>query len=147
MAARGEIAQLVRLEQGVFLADRRNTLALRYLIIQAVEALADVCQHILAKTRGMLCESYVDCLFKAGEQRNISPVLSQKLRQLATLRNILVHRYWVVDEVRLYEETQAGQNHLTAFVREIEAFVQKESPAAPAADAPDTGAEPAPPQT
>jgi uncharacterized protein YutE (UPF0331/DUF86 family) len=116
MAARGEIAPLVSLEQVVFLADRRNSLSLRYLIIQAVEAMADICQHILAKTRGVLCEGYVDCLLKAGEQGIISTSLSQKLRQLVILRNILVHRYWVVDDVRLYEETHAGQNDLTAFV-------------------------------
>jgi uncharacterized protein YutE (UPF0331/DUF86 family) len=147
MAARGEIAPLVALEQAVFLADRRNSLALRYLIIQAVEAMTDVCQHILAKTRGILCEGYVDCLLKAGEQEIISPALAQKLRRLAALRNLLVHRYWVVDDKRLYEETHAGQNDLIAFIQEIETFVQKKSSPPPTSEAPDTGEKPAPPQT
>jgi uncharacterized protein YutE (UPF0331/DUF86 family) len=147
MDARGEMAPLVTLEQAVFLADRRNALALRYLIIQAVEAMVDVCQHILARTRGILCEDYVDCLRKAGEQKIISTALAQKLRWLAALRNTLVHRYQVIDDKRLYEETPAGQNDLTAFVQEIEAFVQKSSSLPPTSEAPDTAGKPAPPQT
>jgi uncharacterized protein YutE (UPF0331/DUF86 family) len=124
-ATRVEIEQLVSLVQITFLADRRNALALRYLIIQAVEAMADLCQHILAKVWGIPCEGYIDCFLKAGEQGIISLALSQRLRRLAALRNMLVHRYWTIDDARLYVETQAGQRDLTTFVQEIEAFVQQ----------------------
>jgi len=43
----------------VFLSDRKNSLALKYLLIQAVEAIVDVCQHLLAKTKGVVCSGEV----------------------------------------------------------------------------------------
>jgi uncharacterized protein YutE (UPF0331/DUF86 family) len=116
---------LVSLEQVVFLAERRNAFALRYLIIQAVEAMADLCQHILAGVQRIPCAGYIDCLTKAGEQGIISLALSQRLCRLAALRNMLVHRYWTVDDASLYVETRANQSDLRTFGQEIEAFVQQ----------------------
>jgi uncharacterized protein YutE (UPF0331/DUF86 family) len=123
-AIKADLAPLVSLEQAAFLMDRRNLFALRYLIIQAVEAMADLCQHILARTRGIPCEGYVDCILKAGEHGIISLALSERLRQLASLRNMLVHRYWRVDDARLYVETRASLSDLKTFVQEIETFIQ-----------------------
>jgi uncharacterized protein YutE (UPF0331/DUF86 family) len=37
---------------------------------------------------------------------------------------MLVHRYWTVDDARLYVETKASQSDLAAFVQEVEAFVR-----------------------
>jgi uncharacterized protein YutE (UPF0331/DUF86 family) len=43
-------------------------LAPKYLLIAAVEAIADLCQHLLARTEGSACEGYVDCIAKAGAE-------------------------------------------------------------------------------
>lgn len=51
-ATRADLAQLLSLPQAAFLAERRNLLAVRYLLILAVEAIADLCQHLLAHTHG-----------------------------------------------------------------------------------------------
>jgi uncharacterized protein YutE (UPF0331/DUF86 family) len=40
------------------------------------------------------------------------------------LRNILVHRYWNIDDARVYVETKANVSDLTAFIDEIEALVR-----------------------
>lgn len=50
-----------------YLSDQKNSLALKYLLIEAVEAIADICQHLLAKTKGIACEGYVDCIMKTGK--------------------------------------------------------------------------------
>jgi uncharacterized protein YutE (UPF0331/DUF86 family) len=49
-------------DQATFFADSRNVFSVRYLIIQAVEALTDLCQHMLARTRGIPCDGYIDCI-------------------------------------------------------------------------------------
>lgn len=67
------------------LSDKRNSLAVKYLLIEAVESIADICQHLLAKAKGVACNGYVDCLVKAGEQGIIKADLSNKLRKLADL--------------------------------------------------------------
>jgi len=40
------------------------------------------------------------------------------------LRNILVHRYWNIDDARVYVETKANVSDLTTFIDEIEALVR-----------------------
>jgi uncharacterized protein YutE (UPF0331/DUF86 family) len=111
-------------DQATFFSDSRNVFSVRYLIIQTVEAMTDLCQHMLARTRGIPCEGYIDCIVKAGEHGIISVALAERLRRLAALRNILVHRYWNIDDTRVYIETKANVSDLTTFSDEIEALVR-----------------------
>lgn len=122
--ARGETERLMAADQATFFSDSRNAFSVRYLIIQTVEAMTDLCQHMLARTRGIPCDGYIDCIVKAGEYGIISATLAERLRRLAALRNILVHRYWSIDDARVYTETQANLSDLTTFIDEIEALVR-----------------------
>ena len=76
-----------------FLPDYRNPLALKYLLIEAVEAITEICQHILARAKGASCSGYIDCIVKAGENGLITPTLANKLRRLADLRNSLIPNF------------------------------------------------------
>ena len=122
--ARGELERLIAVDQATFLSDSRNVFSVRYLLIQAVEALTDLCQHMLARTRGIPCDGYIDCIVKAGEHGIISVALAERLRRLAALRNILVHRYWNIDDARVYVETKVNLSDLTTFIDAIEALVR-----------------------
>ena len=122
--ARGELERLVAVDQATFFSDSRNVFSVRYLLIQAVEALTDLCQHMLTRTRGIPCDGYIDCIVKAGEHGIISVALAERLRRLAALRNILVHRYWNIDDARVYVETKVNLSDLTTFIDAIEALVR-----------------------
>lgn len=122
--ARGELERLIAVDQATFFSDSRNAFSVRYLIIQTVEAMTDICQHMLARTRGIPCDGYIDCIVKAGEHGIISVALAERLRRLAALRNILLHRYWNIDDARVYTETQANVSDLATFIDEIEALVR-----------------------
>jgi len=122
--ARREIERLVAVDQATFFSDSRNVFSVRYLLIQAVEAMTDLCQHMLARTRGIPCDGYIDCIVKAGDHGIISVALAERLRRLAALRNILVHRYWNIDDARVYVETQANVSDLTTFIDEIEVLIR-----------------------
>jgi uncharacterized protein YutE (UPF0331/DUF86 family) len=122
--ARGELERLITVDQATFFSDSRNVFSVRYLLIQAVEAMTDLCQHMLARTHGIPCDGYIDCIVKTGEHGIISVALAERLRRLAALRNILVHRYWNIDDARVYVETKANLSDLTTFIDEIEALVR-----------------------
>jgi uncharacterized protein YutE (UPF0331/DUF86 family) len=122
--ARAEIERLIAVEQATFFSDSRNVFSVRYLIIQTVEAMTDLCQHMLARTRGIPCDGYIDCIVKAGEHGIISVALAERLRRLAALRNILMHRCWSIYDARVYIEAKANVSDLTTFIDEIEAQVR-----------------------
>jgi uncharacterized protein YutE (UPF0331/DUF86 family) len=106
-----------------FLSDPKSPLALKYLLIEAVEAIADICQHLLARIKGIACEGYVDCIMKTGKAGIITPSLSDKLRQLADLRNNLIHRYWIIDHEQLYNQTVDNRRYLKDFVEQTNTFL------------------------
>ena len=118
-----KIDQLFGDEVKAFLAEAKNALALKYLLIESVEAITDICQHLLAKTKGIVCEGYVDCMVKTGEAGIISSSLAQKLRKLAELRNIIIHRYWVIDDKKVYIQTLENKKYLIEFVDHIEKYM------------------------
>ena len=115
--------KVVSVDKETFLSDKRNSLSLKYLLIEAVEAITEVCQHILAKTKGLACDGYVDCIVKARDNGIITPELSNKLRRLADLRNTLIHRYWIIDDEELFTVSKSNIGDLNDFVEQIDAFV------------------------
>jgi uncharacterized protein YutE (UPF0331/DUF86 family) len=119
LEAKAEMEKILSSGKEAFLSDRKNSLALKYLLIQAVEAIADVCQHLLAKTRGVVCSGYVDCIVKAGENGVIQSALAGKLRKLADLRNSLVHRYWIINDDELFNHCSANINDFSDFSSQV----------------------------
>jgi len=119
LEAKAEMEKILSPGKEAFLSDRKNSLALKYLLIQAVEAITDVCQHLLAKTKGVVCSGYVDCIVKAGENGVIQSALATKLRKLADLRNNLVHRYWIINDGELFDHCTTNINDLSNFSSQV----------------------------
>jgi uncharacterized protein YutE (UPF0331/DUF86 family) len=109
----------------VFLQDKRNPLSLKYLLIEEVEAITDVCQHMLARVNGIACMGYVDCIVKAGENGIITPNLANKLRRLADLRNSLIHRYWIIRDEELFNICKENIKDFEEFIAQTDNFMIK----------------------
>jgi uncharacterized protein YutE (UPF0331/DUF86 family) len=120
-----EIKKIIFVGKENFFLDKKNSLALKYLLIETVEAITDTCQHLLAKTKGIICDGYVDCIVKAGENGIIKPVLSNKLRKLADLRNSLIHRYWTINDDELFVQCSSNIDDLSDFSVQVNAFISK----------------------
>ena len=118
-----KIEEIISIEKSDFLADSKSPLALKYLLIEAVEAITEMCQHLLARAKGIPCEGYVDCIVKTGREGIITASLANKLRRLADLRNSLIHRYWIINDDQLYTQTIENKGDLIDFVNQIDAFI------------------------
>jgi len=126
-----QIEKITEMGKETFLLDYRNPLALKYLLIEAVEAITEICQHILARIKGASCSGYIDCIVKAGENGLITPTLSNKLRRLADLRNSLIHRYWIINDGELYNICKENLGDFGDFITQIDDFMFKLPPVAP----------------
>jgi uncharacterized protein YutE (UPF0331/DUF86 family)/predicted nucleotidyltransferase len=118
-SAKVEMEKLLSGGKAAFLTEPKNAHALKYLLIEAVEAITDVCQHLLARKKGVVCSGYVDCIVKAGENGVIKVELSKKLRKLADLRNSLIHRYWIINDEELFTQCSADVGDLPDFCRQV----------------------------
>lgn len=51
------------------------------------------------------------------------------MAKLASLRNLIVHRYWTIDDLRIYKEAkQNGLEAVERFVKEATNYVEAKNP-------------------
>ena len=115
------IERLAGLEWDEFISDFRNVYALRMLIVEVVEALAAACIRLL-RCRGVEPgEGYVQVFRRAGEHLVLAEDADVLVR-LARLRNLIVHRYWEVDDRLVWRSAREhGVERLREVVRRLRA--------------------------
>ncbi len=122
-----KIKELTSTPYNEFEKDYKNLLSLRQLILQTVEGMAIICQHILAKDFAKPVAGYAECITKSQEVGLITRELSEKLNDLFGLRNLIVHRYWKIDDEKLYTYAINDVEDLLLFLKEIDRYILKNS--------------------
>ena len=120
-----EIRTITAIEEGDFVKDSKQIYALRYLLIEAVEAMANICNHLLARTTGQVPKGYPDCFEKLSAAKIITEELSGKLTKAASLRNILIHKYWEIDNRKVFRSVKENVGDFEQFLREINEFIKE----------------------
>ncbi|MFQ5865382.1 MAG: DUF86 domain-containing protein [bacterium] len=87
----------------------------------AIQNMIDIGAHILSSDLKNDWNDYTEVIDKMGQYGMIPKKLSQKIRQFASLRNIIVHRYLDVNLSVIYDVLQ---NHLEDFKNYI-AYIEK----------------------
>ncbi len=120
--ALGVAEGLVALGGQEFHGDIRNRYALRMAIVEIVEAAAALGLLILREDLGLVeVEGYADVFIKLAEHGVVSGEVGEGM---ARLRNLIVHRYWEIDDMRIYLEAKRdGLGLVRRFIREAREYV------------------------
>ena len=115
---------LVSLSLGEFLGDVRNRYTLRLALVEVVEAAATLGLHILREHFNVeKTDGYTQIFERLNEYGVISRSVKEGMVRLARLRNLIVHRYWEIDDARIYREAKGGGlDTVKRFVGEVEKF-------------------------
>ncbi len=120
------VEMIVSLNQDEYAADVRNRYTLRLCIVEIVEAAVTIGLHILREQFGEEVEGYVQVFKKLTEHGVLSGDIGEGMIRLARLRNLIVYRYWEVDDRRLYREVkEKGLELIRRFVKEIERYASR----------------------
>jgi len=120
-----ELKSITKVAEKIFLKDRKNVYSLRYLLIEAVEAMANICNHILTRVTGQVPKGYPDCFEKLSDAKIITRRLSVNLKKLAGLRNILIHKYWEIDDRKVFQSAKENMGDFEEFLNQLNKFVRK----------------------
>lgn len=107
------------------LNDKHLLKSLKYSLVETSEAMSLVLQHLLAKHYGIPVKGYIDTIKKASDAGIIPQELSSALKPFFDFRNSLVHRYWIIDDVKLLNNCKTGYKDFFAFIEAIEKFLGK----------------------
>lgn len=107
------------------LDDKRTIKAIRYNLIEIIEAQANVLQHILAKDKGLPCSGYLEVIELAKKEAVISQSTYTLLKPFFEFRNTLVHKYWTIDDKILIGNLKEEHDKFYNFIAEIEEYLKK----------------------
>ncbi len=91
-----------------------------YRLLVAIEGCLDLCYHISSKKLDKLPEEYAACFGNLEEAGILPSELTEKLKNMARFRNLLVHRYWEVDYALMYEFIQNDLGIIKQFISIIQ---------------------------
>ena len=103
------------------IADERYSI--RYNIIVLVGALASLCIHIARRQYNYIPKSYTDAVRFVSEKLNVAYV--NDLVALVRLRIILIHRYWNVDDHKVYDSVKSDFKCIEKLLRVIEKNIKE----------------------
>ena len=89
--------------------------AIRYHIIVLAEALGTVCMHVAREDLKQEPLSYSEC-FSLLDEEGITDEVAQELVKIVRLRNLLTHRYWVIDDKQVYESIKNDFKGVDSFL-------------------------------
>jgi len=102
-----------------FWKDERNILAIKHLLLQAIEATGAICLHISAHSLRKSVENMADCFRNLYNAKIINANLCRKLEQMSKFRNKLVHHYQKIDDEEVLKFSHKDLKDFEEFVREI----------------------------
>ena len=80
--------------------------SMRYNIIVLVESLVSIAIHILVEEYNYKPEYYAEALRELASKLSLKQECIEELKALVKLRNLLVHRYWIIDDRRVHDEVR-----------------------------------------
>ena len=92
--------------------------SIRYNIIVLVESLVSLCMHIAVEAYGKTPSSYRESVRFIAERLNMGCI--SDLESIVGLRNLLIHRYWTVDDERVYESVKENFHCIEGLLKRIE---------------------------
>lgn len=98
--------------------------AIKYSLIEIAEAVANTLQHILTRGMGRPAAGYMDTLVKAQEREIISEKLFASFKPFFEFRNLLIHRYWNMDDAMILKNLREGYEDFFIFIEEIERLIK-----------------------
>jgi uncharacterized protein YutE (UPF0331/DUF86 family) len=85
---------------------KAERLAVRYNIITISESLSALILHIVRKMLNESPDNVHEALILLEERKFIGRTEREEISGLMRLRNILVHRYWIVDDYLVYQNVK-----------------------------------------
>jgi uncharacterized protein YutE (UPF0331/DUF86 family) len=101
----------------------------KYSLIVIAEAMAEVCQHVLAKQHRTAMSGFSETLAKAASLGVLSDDLHERLAPFLRFRNTLAHGYWKVDDAQFVVNLRSGINDFNEFAKSIRDRFVSNSPA------------------
>lgn len=119
----GKIGKYSSISDKEFWEDERNILSVKHLLLESIEACSNICIHISAKKLFKAPSSFSECFEILHKSKIIDENLSSRLRKMARFRNILVNRYWEVENQKILGYARNNLDDFEQFLKSIAKYL------------------------
>ena len=109
-----------------FVNNYKNIQSAKYSLLEIIEASIDISNHIVAAKMFGRVEEYREIFHMLGQRKVLNPELASRLEDMAGFRNLLVHRYGNVDNLRVLEIIKNDLDDVLLFEKEILQYIENE---------------------
>lgn len=120
----GALRRLARRDDTDLFTSEDALPAAKYRFVVAVETTVDAADHIIASEGLRPATSFADSFRSLRESSWLYDELAASLEDAAGLRNLLVHQYATVDDIRVVETIRSRLSDLDDFATTIAAHLQ-----------------------
>lgn len=114
---------LVGLSDKEFWSRKENIAAVKYYLLQAIEAVGGVCVHFAAKKFNKGVSAFGECFEVMEKEGVLEKNLADKLRKMAKFRNKLIHRYWEIEDKNILEYAREDMGDFEEFIKAVDKLV------------------------
>ena len=82
-----------------------------------------MCSHVISRNGFRAPEDYSDTFRVMGEEGALTPDFANKLVHMAKFRNRLVHLYWEIDDMLIYELLNERLSDFKKFLDALSGFL------------------------
>lgn len=111
------------LSDAEILSNRTLLNAVKYSFIVGIQAVIDICHHIVARIAGKVPDEYGECFLILKDMGYINPEYAIKLKSMAGFRNVLIHLYHEVDDKQVCKHLKDDLWVIEKFLEVIKTIV------------------------
>ncbi len=121
-----ELEDLKKREAEEFLGNSHLVSSAKYNLLIAIEAMIDICNHVISRRRYRTPEDYADTFKVMGEAGVFPEEFLRNLIHMARFRNRLVHLYWAVDKNEIHRILRDNLSDFEKFLEYLGRFLGEE---------------------
>lgn len=120
---RQKLSQLAAFTEAEFKQDFTRIESAKHLLQVSIQSCIDIAHHIVADGDYRTPNDSFDAFVVLNEAGIIPDTMMPQLRQMVSFRNRVVHLYWAVDDIAIYEILQNNLGDFDTFARHIVAYI------------------------
>ena len=102
-----------------FLKSYKDIQAVKYSLLETIEACLDIAAHIISSLGLERAESYSEMFEILGKRGIIDQELASKLADMARFRNLLVHGYTKIENLKVLEIVKSEVDDVRDYIRQV----------------------------
>ena len=114
-----KLEELAQMDRDVFLIDFRSIDSAKYNLQTSIEAMIDICNHIISRKRLRVPATNVESFEVVSEAGLLPADVLPVYRSMARFRNRIVHMYDDVDDSQIHEILQTRLDDIRTFVQHV----------------------------